>query len=91
VNDWAAWTTGGIFSGHGGALTDEVGVITGELSVHTTWVEGRADITVQYVGSSDWYTLSGSPVIAADEETAREVHQRAVEAVKAGGAARAPS
>ncbi len=90
VVDWAAWTTVGIFSGSGGVLTDEMGAITGELSVHTTWAGGQADITVQYVGAGDWFTLAGSPVPAADEDTARDLHQSAVEAVKRGGGAQAP-
>ncbi|MEY9968408.1 hypothetical protein ABIA33_006492 [Streptacidiphilus sp. MAP12-16] len=71
-------------------MTDELGVITGELTVHTTWIEGEAQITVQYLGGEDWYTLSGSPVPAADEVTARALHQAAVEAVKHGAGAQAP-
>jgi hypothetical protein len=38
----------------------------------------------------DWFTVEGSPVPATDEATAREVHQRMVEAAKAGGGATAP-
>jgi hypothetical protein len=84
ANTWATWTTEGIFSGHGGVPTEEGGVIQGELTVHTTWSGGEASITVQYVGADEWYTLKGSPFPAGDEETARSLHQAAVETVKRG-------
>ena len=56
----------------------------------STWIEGEARLTVQYSGALDWFTVEGSPVPAADEHTAREVHQRMVEGMKAGGGATAP-
>ena len=84
MEQWATWTTIGIISGPGGVPTVERGTISGELTVHTTWVDGRADITVQYVGAQDWFTFPGSPVSAADEPAAREAHQQAVERVKDG-------
>ncbi|GAA2750477.1 MULTISPECIES: hypothetical protein [Kitasatospora] len=90
VNTWATWTTQGIQAGTGGVKTVEIGVITGDLTLHTTWIEGEARVTVQYSGALDWFTVEGSPVPAADEKTAREIHQRMVEAVKAGGGATAP-
>lgn len=87
---WATWTTQSIISGPGGVTTSEVGPISGDLTIHTTWVDGEARLTVQYTGALDWYTLDGSPVPAADETTARAIHQATVNAVKAGGGARAP-
>jgi hypothetical protein len=90
VNTWATWTTQGILAGTGGIRTVELGVIKGDLTIHTTWIDGEARLTVQYSGALDWYTVDGSPVPAADEATARELHQRMVEAVKAGGGAGAP-
>jgi hypothetical protein len=90
VNTWATWTTQGILAGHGGVQTAEVGCITGDLTLHTMWIDGEARLTIQYSGSLDWFTVDGSPVKAADEATARNVHQAMVEAVKAGGGARAP-
>ncbi|BAJ26270.1 MULTISPECIES: hypothetical protein [Kitasatospora] len=90
MNTWATWTTQGILSGHGGVKTVEISVITGDLTVHTMWIEGEARLTVQYSGALDWFTVEGSPVAAADEAAAREVHQRMVEAVKTGGGATAP-
>jgi len=90
VNTWATWTTQGILAGHGGVMTEEAGPITGDLTVHTMWIDGEARLTVQYTGALDWFTVQGSPVAAADEATARNVHQAMVEAVKAGGGATAP-
>lgn len=59
---WATWTTQSIISGPGGVTTAEVGPISGDLTVHTTWVDGEARLTVQYTGALDWYTVAGSPV-----------------------------
>ncbi|GAA3015808.1 hypothetical protein GCM10020229_28710 [Kitasatospora albolonga] len=89
METWATWTTQGIHAGHGGVLTEELGAITGNLTLHTTWVEGQVKITVQYTGAQDWFTVLGSPLPAADETTARNLHQAMVEATKAGNA-RAP-
>jgi hypothetical protein len=78
------WTTTGVFTGPGGVLTDEAGTLTGELTVRTTWEPGRAQVAVQYVGASEWYTLAGGPVTCASAEAGRSVHQSAVDAVRAG-------
>ncbi|UNO43207.1 hypothetical protein [Streptomyces sp. MST-110588] len=88
---WASWTTSGVIAGAGGVVTDEIGVITGELTVHTTWTEDQAHIAVQYTGALDWFTLTGSPVPAHSEAHSRAVHQAAVDAVRAGGGAVAPA
>ncbi|MER5641249.1 hypothetical protein ABT095_30425 [Kitasatospora sp. NPDC002227] len=90
MNTWATWTTQSIHAGHGGVTTEEIGPITGDLTLHTMWIDGEARLTIQYTGSIDWFTVAGSPVPAADEATARNVHQAMVEAAKAGGGARAP-
>ncbi|MGW7366785.1 hypothetical protein ACWGI8_25955 [Streptomyces sp. NPDC054841] len=87
MDTWATWTTQGIIAGSGGVMTTEGGPITGDLTVHTTWIEGQAQVTVQHTGATEWYAVQGSPVPAADEDTARAAHQAAVELVKAGGGA----
>ncbi|MEW2516393.1 hypothetical protein [Streptomyces sp. NPDC046870] len=55
--------TSTVTAGPGGAMTDEVGVITGDLTVRTTLTDDRhtACVTVQYTGADEWYTLTGSP------------------------------
>jgi hypothetical protein len=88
---WASWTTTGIYAGAGGVRTDELGVISGDLTVHTTWSGGQAQIAVQYSGASEWFTLTGSPVPCPSEEASRTLHQAVVDAVRAGSAATVPA
>ncbi|MFF8941605.1 hypothetical protein ACF1A5_04835 [Streptomyces sp. NPDC014864] len=82
---WASWTTTGVFAGRGGVRTEEAGIVTGDLTVHTTWDGREADVTVQYSGTSQWFTLTGSPVSCPTEQESRTLHQEVVEAVRAGG------
>ncbi|MFJ1546592.1 hypothetical protein [Streptomyces sp. NPDC088246] len=88
---WASWTTRGVFSGHGGVLTDEVGVLSGDLTVHTTWADDTAQVTVQYTGAIDWFTMSGSPVPCYSEDDSRRLHEAVVKSVREGAAATVPS
>ncbi|MFF4751441.1 hypothetical protein ACWD5R_05680 [Streptomyces sp. NPDC002514] len=83
----ASWTTPGVFTGRGGVRTDEAGIVTGDLTVHTTWHGRAADVTVQYTGTSTWLTMTGSPVPCRSERHSRDLHQAAVAAVRLGGGA----
>ncbi|WP_028801197.1 hypothetical protein [Streptomyces sp. 142MFCol3.1] len=85
-----SWTTTGVFTGQGGARTDETGIVTGELTVHTTWDGTQADVKVQYSGTSQWFTLTGSPVPCPSRQDSRRLHQAVVEAVRVGGGAIVP-
>ncbi|WP_299535980.1 hypothetical protein [uncultured Streptomyces sp.] len=87
---WASWTTSGVYAGTGGVRTVEVGVVTGDLTVHTTWSDEEAAVAVQFSGSSDWFTLAGSPAPCFSEEESRAFHQSVVEAVRAGAGATVP-
>lgn len=89
--NWASWTTSGVFAGAGGVSTAEVGIVTGDLTVHTTWSDEQAAVAVQFSGSSDWFTMAGSPVPCFSEEESRTFHQSVVEAVRAGAGAMVPS
>ncbi|MFI6690091.1 hypothetical protein [Streptomyces sp. NPDC050485] len=52
-----------VTAGPGGAMTDDVGVITGDLTIRTTRLPNNlVDIAIQYTGADEWYTLTGSPV-----------------------------
>ena len=74
-------------TGPGGAMTEEVGVITGDLTIRTTRrADNRAAIAIQYTGADEWYTLTGSPVALADGGL-EEYHHRVLDAVEAGGEA----
>lgn len=87
---WASWTTTGIFAGHGGVRTDEAGVLTGDLTVHTTWTGTEARVAVQYSGASDWFTMTGSPIPCLSEAESRSLHEEVVAAVRADTAATLP-
>ncbi len=79
-----------VLAGPGGAMTDEVGVITGPLTVRTTAVaDGLARVDIQYTDAEEWYTLTGSPVPHRGEPAA--VHAATLAAVRAGHAAEAPA
>ncbi|WP_329400112.1 hypothetical protein OHA45_35425 [Streptomyces lydicus] len=86
---WASWTTVGIHSLPNAVRTEEIGVINGDLTIHTTWSEDLAHVAVQHTGSSDWYTMAGSPVPCPSEEASRSFHQAVVEAVRGGERAEA--
>ncbi|MEV5237536.1 hypothetical protein AB0K89_00085 [Streptomyces cinnamoneus] len=80
-----------VTAGPGGVMTDDVGVITGDLTVATIALPGnsRARIHVQYTGAEEWYVLTGSPVgIPAGGLGA--LHDAVLERVRGGGAAEAP-
>ncbi|MCX5195215.1 hypothetical protein OOK31_15115 [Streptomyces sp. NBC_00249] len=69
-------------------MTDEVGVITGPLTLRTTGgPDGKVRFEVQYTDADEWYTLSGSPVAHGD---AYALHAAALAAIRAGGGAEAP-
>jgi hypothetical protein len=79
-----------VTAGRGGAMTDEVGVVTGDLTIATTPLPGgRATITVQYTGAAEWYTLTGSPVPLPPGGLAA-LHADILERVRRGGGAEAP-
>lgn len=76
--------------GPDGAMTDEVGVITGNLTVRTALDDdGRtAHVTVQYTGADEWDTLSGSPVAVPGGGLAA-CHQGLLDRIRHGEAAQA--
>ncbi|MER7463770.1 hypothetical protein [Streptomyces sp. NPDC097981] len=78
-----------VTAGPGGAMTDEVGVITGPLTLRTTAVAGGlVRIEIQYTDAEEWYTLTGSPV--PDRGDAAAVHAATLAAIRSGHAAEAP-
>ncbi|MEU7041232.1 hypothetical protein AB0A77_09230 [Streptomyces varsoviensis] len=89
--EWTTWTTTGVIAGPGGVSTDEAGTLTGDITVHTTWRDGVAYLAVQHSTALDWYTMTGSPASVPDEKASRALHQAAVEAVREGGGAVAPT
>ncbi|MBZ6128748.1 hypothetical protein KVH23_32900 [Streptomyces olivaceus] len=81
---------GQVRAGRGGAMTDEVGVVTGDLTVATTvQADGLAAVTLQYTGAEEWYTLTGSPV-DVPAEGLQHLHDTVLDKIRSGGGARAP-
>lgn len=79
-----------VTAGPGGAMTDEVGVISGDVTVVTALgPDGRAVVRIQYLGADEWYTLTGSPA-AVPPEGLRPLHDAVAEAVRRGGEAVVP-
>ncbi|PJM98001.1 hypothetical protein CG740_38165 [Streptomyces sp. CB01201] len=79
-----------VVAGPGGAMTDEVGVITGDLTIRTTrQADHHVVVTIQYTGADEWYTLTGSPVAVPDGQI-EDYHHRVLDAVEAGAQAVAP-
>ena len=73
-----------VTAGPGGVMTDEVGVITGDLTVRTEADdEGTVRALVAYQGALDWYTISGAPTALGDEDL-DAIHAQLVERVTRG-------
>ncbi|MEU0369719.1 hypothetical protein ABZ070_05540 [Streptomyces sp. NPDC006283] len=87
---WASWTTRNVYTGRGGALSEEAGVMTGNLTVHTTWADGTAHVALQFTGATDWFTMTGSPTPCPSEEASRALHDAVVQAVRNGTGAVVP-
>ena len=68
-----------IVPGHGGVMTDEVGVVTGELTLSTEMDDALAVVfRVQYKDADEWYTVTGGKAKLKDPADAAAVHQIAV-------------
>jgi hypothetical protein len=68
-----------IKAGPGGVMTDEVGVVTGDLTLRTE-VDGakKVVVRVQYKDAAEWYTVTGAKATLADPKDADAVHAVAV-------------
>ncbi|SDT75217.1 hypothetical protein SAMN04489716_7232 [Actinoplanes derwentensis] len=67
-----------IVPGPGGVMTDEVGVVTGELTLRTEFADGEAVVRVQYKEAEEWYVVTGGRVKLADPTDLDAVHTLAV-------------
>ncbi|NJC82582.1 hypothetical protein HC030_08425 [Planosporangium mesophilum] len=60
-------------------MTDEVGVVTGDLTLRTELDDsGNAVLRVQYKDSAEWYTVTGGKAKLADPTDLDAVHSVAV-------------
>ncbi len=64
-----------ITAGPGGVMTDEVGVVTGELTLRTErYADGEVVVRVQYREADEWYTVTGGRARLADPADLDAVH-----------------
>ncbi|MFI5972448.1 hypothetical protein [Streptomyces sp. NPDC051452] len=79
-----------VTAGPGGALTDEVGVITGDLIVATILQsDGHSvRVAIQRSGDDTWYTLSGGPAPVPEGQLAA-YHRDLLGRIRRGGGTRA--
>jgi hypothetical protein len=71
--------TADITTGPGGVMTDEVGVITGELTLRTELDDsGAVVLRVQYKDAAEWYVVTGGKATLADARDVEAVHAIAV-------------
>ena len=68
--------TANITPGPGGVMTDEVGVVTGELTMATVvGPDNEVVVRVQYLGAEEWYVVTGAKAKLTDPADAAAVHQ----------------
>lgn len=59
-----------------GVLTNEVGVISGQLELRTTCSEdGLLELAIRYAGADEWYTLAGNGYRLHDQRDHEVVHR----------------
>lgn len=68
-----------ITAGPGGVMTDEVGVITGELTLRTELTaDGTVRLLAQYLEAAEWYAVTGGRTTVLDPSDLSAVHEVAV-------------
>jgi hypothetical protein len=71
--------TADITAGPGGVMTDEVGVVTGELTLRTEVDDGgNVVVKVQYKDAAEWYAVTGAKAKLKDPADVEAVHTIAV-------------
>jgi hypothetical protein len=73
----AAKTTD-ITAGQGGVMTDEVGVVTGDLTLRTELSGDQVKVSVQYQDAEEWYAVTGAKAQLKDPADLDAVHAVAV-------------
>jgi hypothetical protein len=63
-----------ITAGPGGVMTDEVGVITGDLTLRTEFADGQVVVRVQYKDAEEWYVVTGGKAGLKDPADVAAVH-----------------
>lgn len=64
-----------ITAGPGGVMTDDVGVITGDLTLRSELDDaGQVTLRVQYKDADEWYVVTGGRAKLADPRDLDAVH-----------------
>lgn len=69
--------TADIVPGPGGVMTDEVGVVTGDLTLQSEIADGVYVLKVQYKDADEWYTVTGATT-KARKDALNALHSLAV-------------
>ncbi|GLY05188.1 hypothetical protein Acsp01_55670 [Actinoplanes sp. NBRC 101535] len=67
-----------IVPGPGGVMTDEVGVVTGELTLRSELAGADYTLRVQYKEAEEWYVVTGGKATLSDPADLDAVHGLAV-------------
>ncbi|MET0496429.1 MAG: hypothetical protein ABW000_25150 [Actinoplanes sp.] len=67
-----------ITAGQGGVMTDEVGVVTGDLTLRTELSGDQVKVSVQYQDAEEWYAVTGAKAQLKDPADLDAVHAVAV-------------
>jgi hypothetical protein len=67
-----------ITAGPGGVMTDEVGVVTGDLTLRSELSGKDVTLRVQYKDADEWYTVTGGRATLSDPADLGAVHAIAV-------------
>ncbi len=59
----------------GGVMTDEAGVITGELTLRTELAGDQVTLHVQYKDADEWYAVTGGTATLKDPADLDAVHE----------------
>lgn len=79
--------TGDFTPGPGGVMTDDVGVITGELTLRTdVAASGEASLAVQYLGADESYAVTNGHYRLDDPALGQALHDAALAHLATGGA-----
>ena len=62
----------------GGVMTDEVGVVTGDLTLRTELSGDQVTVRVQYKDAEEWYAVTGAKATLKDPADLDAVHAIAV-------------
>ena len=67
-----------IVAGPGGVMTDEVGVVTGDLTLRSVLNGDTYVLTVRYKAAAEWYRVTGTATTLHARDDLDAMHAQAV-------------